>query len=86
MLAQNGFEVLGINHHCLRDNPTTLSNSLVPKLYPPGRVSRGGAQAGAGALMANLAYLGVTMLCTPFAVVEALLGRGASVMVHARPM
>lgn len=85
ILERNGFEVLAENHHCLRDNPTTLANSLVPGLFPPGRVSRGGVPTGFGALLANLMYLGVTVASMPLAFVESLFRRGASIMVHARP-
>jgi hypothetical protein len=85
LLARCGFAVVAVNHHCLRDNPTTLANSLVPRLYPPARIARGGAEHGIASLCANLGYLAVTLACTPFAVLESLFGRGASVMVHARP-
>jgi SAM-dependent methyltransferase len=85
LLERCGFSVVAVNHHCLRDNPTTLANSLVPQLYPPARIAGGGADHGPRALFANLGYLAVTLLCTPFAVLESLFGRGASVMVHARP-
>ena len=33
----------------------------------------------------DFAYLATTLLCTPFSVLESACGRGASVMVHARP-
>jgi SAM-dependent methyltransferase len=85
LLERCGFDVLATNHHCLRDNPTTLANSLVPRLYPPARMVAGGAHGGLGALVANLGYLAVTLACTPFAMLEAACRRGASVMVHARP-
>jgi SAM-dependent methyltransferase len=85
LLERTGCRVLAVNHHCLRDNPTTLANSLVPALYPPARVARGGAGGGVAALASDLAYLAATLACTPFALLEAACGRGASVMVHARP-
>lgn len=85
LLGRCAFDVIACNHHCLRDNPTTFANSLVPGLYPPARVCRGGAEGGVGAALANLAYFAVTLACTPFAVIESLCGRGASVIVHARP-
>jgi len=85
VLERCGFAVVATNHHCLRDNPTTVANSLVPRLYPPARMSRPGGSRGLGGALANLAYLGVTLASTPFCVVESLCGRGASVMVHARP-
>lgn len=85
VLEDCGFEVLAQNQHSLRDNPTTFANSLVPGLYPPAQRSRGGAQRGLAAACKDLAYLATTLLCTPFAALESACGRGASVMVHARP-
>jgi SAM-dependent methyltransferase len=85
LLDRCGFDVLAVNHHCLRDNPTTAAISLVPGLFPPARIARGGAQSGLGALAADLTYLAVTLACTPLAVLESLCGRGASIMVHCRP-
>jgi SAM-dependent methyltransferase len=85
VLEKNGFEVLALNQRCLRDNPTAFANSLVPGLYPPARLCRGGKAQGLGAALANLGYLGVTLACMPFSALEAACGRGASVMVHARP-
>ncbi len=85
VLDRCGFEVVAENHHCLRDNPTTLANSLVPRLYPPGRLSRAGGRNGPLGALADVAYLGVTLASVPLSVFEALLGRGASVMLRARP-
>ena len=84
-LSRCGFDVVAENHHCLRDNPTTLANSLVPALYPPSRLSRQGGRDGSAGAFANLAYLAVTLASLPLCVFESLLGRGASVMVRARP-
>ncbi|MGE3173727.1 MAG: class I SAM-dependent methyltransferase [Planctomycetota bacterium] len=83
-LEEQGFEVVAENQHSLRDNPTAFANSLVPGLYPPARLSRGGKEKGLGAMLANLGYLAVTVACMPFSIVESLFGHGASVMVHAR--
>ena len=84
-LQRCGFEIIATNHHCLRDNPTTFANSVVPRLYPPARMSRPGGNRGLAGALANLTYLGVTLASVPFCVAESLFGRGASVMVHARP-
>ncbi len=84
LLGECGFEIVRTNHHCLRDNPTTLVNSLLPSLYPPARVARRRSARGAAALVANLAYFGATLLATPWATLESWLGRGASIMVRAK--
>ncbi len=84
-LERCGFTVVAENHHCLRDNPTTLANSLVPSLYPPSRLSRRNGPDGIGGAFANLAYLAVTLASMPLCIVESLLGRGASVMLRAKP-
>jgi SAM-dependent methyltransferase len=85
LLDRCGFDVVAVNHHCLRDNPATAAISVVPGLFPPARIARGGSDHGVAALAADLAYLAVTLVWTPFALLEAACGRGASVMVHARP-
>ena len=80
-LAENGFRVLRENHFSLRDNPTTLANSLAPALYPPARPARG--TEGRADWLANLAYLGLVLVVLPFTLVESAWGRGAAVMVEA---
>ena len=85
VLSKSGFEVIALNQQCARDNPTAFANSLVPGLYPPARLCRGGKATGFGAAVANLGYLGITVAAMPFSWLEAAMGRGASVMVHARP-
>jgi SAM-dependent methyltransferase len=85
VVERAGFEVVAENQHCLRDNPTTLSNSLVPGLYPPSRMARAGGHGGLLGALANMAYLGITVASMPFSWFEAVLGRGASVMLRARP-
>ena len=79
-LERNGFEVLRVTHASLRDNPTTLANSIAPSLYPPARAARG-RDGWAG----SLAYLALVLASTPFALVESARGRGAAVMMEARP-
>lgn len=84
-LERHGFVVTAENHHCLRDNPTTLANSLVPGLYPPSRMARQRGREGFTGALANLAYLAVTTAAMPFCLLEAACGAGASVMLRARP-
>lgn len=84
-LEKHGFEVIAENQHCMRDNPTTFATSVAPGLFPPARLGRGGKPTGIGAAIANLSYLGITLAAMPLSWLEAAMGRGASVMVHARP-
>ena len=78
-LEQNGFEVVRVTHASLRDNPTTLANSLAPSLYPPARAARGRHDR-----WGSLAYLALVMAGLPFALLEAACGHGAAVMMEAR--
>jgi SAM-dependent methyltransferase len=80
-LERNGFEVVRVTHASLRDNPTTLANSLAPSLYPPARSARG-----RDGWMGSLAYLGLVLAGLPFALAEAACGRGAAVMMEAKPI
>jgi SAM-dependent methyltransferase len=79
-LEQNGFAVVRVTHASLRDNPTTLANSLAPTLYPPARAARG-----SDGWLGSLAYLGLVLASTPFAWLESACGRGAAVMMEAQP-
>jgi SAM-dependent methyltransferase len=83
-LEQNGFEVLRVTHASLRDNPTTLANSLAPSLYPPGRAARVRERGRAGGWVGSLAYLALVLAGLPFALFESACGRGAAVMMEAR--
>ena len=51
-LERCGFSVVTTNHHCVRDNPTTIANSLIPSCYPPARLSREGGTSGIGGTLA----------------------------------
>jgi SAM-dependent methyltransferase len=81
-LEQNGFEVVRATHASLRDNPTTLANSLAPSLYPPAHAAR---HRGRHAALGSLAYLGLVLASTPFALVESAFAHGAAVMMEAKP-
>lgn len=84
-LERHGFEILRATHFSMRDSPTTLANSLAPRLYPPARLARMGPTGGWHEWLANLGYLGLVFLVLPFTLIESGLGRGAAVMVEARP-
>jgi SAM-dependent methyltransferase len=79
VLQKNGFEPVRETHFSIRDNPTTFTNSVAPGLYPPARAARQ-----AGGVLADLAYLAITLGAIPFTLVESMLGHGAAVMIHAR--
>jgi SAM-dependent methyltransferase len=81
-LARHGFQVTRVTHFSLRDNPTTIANSLAPSLYPPSRLARGASRF---EWLARLGYLGLVLASLPWTLVESAIGRGAAVMVEARP-
>lgn len=85
-LLRNGFRVVRQTQFSLRDNAPMLGRSLASGLYPPARSARTGALSGAGSWIADLAFLGITIASLPFALSESLVGRGATVMVHAKPI
>ncbi len=82
-LEVHGFRVVRVTHASLRDNPTTLVNSVAPRLYPPGRAARTRGARDAGAALGSLAYQGLVLAATPFALLEGACGRGAAVMMEA---
>ncbi len=83
-LERHGFRVRRTTHRSLRDNPTTLANSLAPGLYPPARLARPGRRTALDGL-ASLAYLGLVLLALPATWIEATLGHGAAVTMEAEP-
>ena len=85
-LLRNGFRVVRQTQFSLRDNAPMLGRSIAPGLYPPARSARKGALFGVGPWIADLAFLGITMASLPFTLSESLVGRGATVMVHAKPI
>jgi SAM-dependent methyltransferase len=84
-LESCGFDVRRVTHASIRDNPTTLANSVAPRLYPPARAARGLPAAGAAAAAGSLAYLALVLAATPFALLESACGAGAAVMMEAAP-
>jgi 2-polyprenyl-3-methyl-5-hydroxy-6-metoxy-1,4-benzoquinol methylase len=88
VLERNGFQVVRTRHFNLRDNAPALASSLVPSLDPVRRavLSRRPrfAETPTGAWLRHLAYLTVVVASYPAAIAEAVLGRGATLMVEAR--
>ena len=85
-LERAGFEVIRISHFNVRDNPTTLANSIAPGLYPPARQVRHPSAPEWQAWLGSLGYLGLTLASLPFAILESACGHGASVMMQARAL
>jgi SAM-dependent methyltransferase len=84
VLNRAGFEVVRRKYFSLRDNPAGLASSLAPDLDPMARRVRRVRESNGVRLLRDLMYFGLVVGSLPFAVVEALLGAGSSVMVEAR--
>jgi len=84
LLGRHGFAVVRTTQLCLRDNTALLASSLLPGLYPPARAARRQAEAPLAAWARDLAFLAATLAALPVTLVESLVGRGATIMVHAR--
>jgi 2-polyprenyl-3-methyl-5-hydroxy-6-metoxy-1,4-benzoquinol methylase len=84
LLRDCGFEVAREKHFSLRDHPAGLASSLFPSLDPVARAIRHTDSSGAARLGKDLAYFGVTLAALPLTLLEALFGKGSSVMIEAR--
>jgi SAM-dependent methyltransferase len=88
LLDRHGFAVDRLRHFNLRDNAPALASSLFPGLDPVGRAVRRrrseSAETTLGTWVRHLAYLAAVVASYPPAVLEAALGRGATLMVEAR--
>ena len=72
-----GFQVVRQTQLSVRDNPTTLVNSVFPRLYPLARANQ-------PSMLRDLTYLALTLLAIPPTFLGALCGLGATVMIEAR--
>ena len=83
LVEQAGFRIGRVKHFSLRDNPAALATSLAPGLDPVGRLVR--RREGVGQRLAlDLAYFALVLAALPWAVAEALVGRGATIMLDAQ--
>jgi SAM-dependent methyltransferase len=82
-LSRNRFAVRRWKFFSLRDNPPALATSLAPWLEPMARRVRRPQRNALLRLCADFAYFGLVCACLPFAVAEAVFGRGATMMVEA---
>ena len=83
-LKRSHFEIVQVSYGSIRDNPTTLANSIAPGLYPPARVARGRAVEGWRAWVGDLMYLVLCIACVLPTQLEATCRRGAVLTVRAR--
>ena len=84
MLADAGFSIFRTKHFSWRDNPAGLATSIAPGLEPVARKVRQADRSGMVRLVKDLAYLALVIASVPFALFEAALGRGSTIMVEAR--
>jgi SAM-dependent methyltransferase len=83
-LTEHGFRLVRQTHLSLRDNPTTLVNSLAPQLYPPAVSAR--SPDGLRGRVASVGYLASVLAAAPLCQLEAVAGKGAAVMCEAEPL
>lgn len=84
-MDQCGFEIVRRKFFSLRDNPAGMATSIAPSLDPMARRVRGVKESEPVSLLRNLLYLGLTLTCLPFTVLEAFCHAGSTIMVEARP-
>lgn len=84
LLEKCGFEVVREKHFSLRDHPAGLATGLFPSLDPVARAIRQTDSSGSVRLAKDLVYFAVTLGALPFTLVEAMFGKGSSVMMEAR--
>ena len=83
LIEQAGFRIGSAKHFSLRDNPAALATSLAPGLDPMGRLVR--RKEGVGQRLAlDLAYFALVVAALPWAIAEAVAGRGATIMLEAQ--
>jgi 2-polyprenyl-3-methyl-5-hydroxy-6-metoxy-1,4-benzoquinol methylase len=87
LVEDAGFRVRRVQHFNLRDNAPALASSVFPFLDPVSRRARlrrrDRSESCAIAGLKDGLYLAAVAAVTPFAVVEALAGAGATVMLEA---
>ena len=86
ILHQNGFTVIRQNLFSLRDDASTLAMSLIPSLYPPYHSTKETEMDKISPMIRDLGFLGLTLISIPFTIIETILGQGATVMFHAKPI
>lgn len=87
LLGRCGFRIRKTRHFSLRDNAAAIASSTFPSLDPmSGKVRnlRDARKHGsASSIFKEIAYLGLFLSAQPLALLEAGLGRGGTITVHA---
>lgn len=86
LLSETGFRVLRTRQFNLRDNAPAFASSLFPGLDPLSRNARRrqvGSEAVLVGWLKHALYLVVVAAAYPFAIIEAMAGAGATVMIEA---
>ena len=90
LLSESGFTIERVRHFNLRDNAPAFASSLFPSLDPVSRSVRArqneSHESLLGAWLRDVLYLSAVVASYPLAVIEAALGRGATVMVEAKKL
>lgn len=84
LLDECGFEVVRRKFFSLRDNPAGMATSIAPTLDPMARRVRGVKETELIAFLRSITYLGLTLACLPFTILEAFCRAGSTIMVEAR--
>ena len=84
LLESCGFEVIREKHFSLRDHPAGLATGLAPSFDPVARSIRGTDRHALTHLLKDALYFGIVAAALPFTLLEALCGKGSSVMMEAR--
>jgi 2-polyprenyl-3-methyl-5-hydroxy-6-metoxy-1,4-benzoquinol methylase len=86
LLNRAGFRVHRVRHFNLRDNAQALASTLLPSLDPVSRAvrkrRRGAGESSIGAWFRHLVYFAVVLVVSPFAIAEAAMGSGATIMLE----
>ena len=86
LLTHEGFSIHRVRHFNLRDNAQALASTLLPALDPVGRSVRSRRRAteesAFGAWLRHAIYFMAVVAVSPFALVEAAVGSGATIMIE----
>jgi SAM-dependent methyltransferase len=86
LLKQCGFRARRWKFFSWRDNPAGLATSLAPQLDPMVRNIQRRDGSGMEKLIKDLVYLSLVVASVPFALAEATVGAGSTVMVEAEKL